>query len=174
MGETLAFAKGERRILIRRVYLHTFFEDLADQLQPDLAERGIRLELALRDRGIAHFDEEKMQRVFHNLARNAAEAIGENGGVCRLEVDRSDEGSLVLTFSDDGPGVSEEIRERLFESFTTHGKQGGTGLGLAIVQSIVEDHGGSVSFDSAPGRTSFRITLPQPQPRASSRPAAAE
>ena len=174
MGETLAFAKGERRILIRRVYLHTFFEDLAEQLKPELAERGIRLELALGDRGVAHFDEEKMQRVFHNLSRNAAEAIGDRGGVCRLEVDRSDGGDLVLTFADDGPGVSEEIRERLFESFTTHGKKGGTGLGLAIVQSIVEDHGGSVTVDSKPGRTAFQIVLPQPQPRSSARPAAAE
>jgi signal transduction histidine kinase len=115
-----------------------------------------------------------MQRVFHNLARNAAEAIGDQGGVCRLEVDRSENGHLVLTFSDDGPGVSEEIRGRLFESFTTHGKQGGTGLGLAIVRSIVEDHGGSVSVDSEPGRTAFTIVLPQPQPRVSTRPEAAE
>lgn len=174
MGETLAFAKGERRILIRRVYLHTFFEDLAEQLKPALDERGIRLELALSDRGIAHFDEEKMQRVFHNLARNAAEAIGDRGGVCRLEVERSESGDLVLTFADDGPGVSEEIRGRLFESFTTHGKKGGTGLGLAIVQSIVEDHGGSVTVDSEPGRTTFSIVLPQPQPRSSARPEAAE
>ena len=173
MGETLAFAKGERRILIRRVYLHSFFEDLADQLEPQLAEKGIRLELALNDRGIAHFDEEKMQRVFHNLARNAVEAIGEQGGVCRLRVDRSDDGALVLTFSDDGPGVSEEIRGRLFESFTTHGKKGGTGLGLAIVQSIVEDHGGNVSVESRPGHTAFTILLPQPQPRKSTRPPAA-
>ena len=60
------------------------------------------------------------------------------------------------------PGVSEEIRERLFESFTTHGKKGGTGLGLAIVQSIVEDHGGNVSVESMPGRTAFTIQLPQP------------
>jgi len=174
MGETLAFAKGERRILIRRVYLNTFFDDLVEQLTPALAERGIRLDLVLRDRGVAHFDEEKMLRVFHNLARNAAEAIGTDGGVCRLEVDRSPEGNLQLTFSDDGPGVSEEIRGRLFESFTTHGKQGGTGLGLAIVQSIVEDHGGSISVDSRPGQTTFKILLPQPQPRTSSRSAAAE
>ncbi|MDH3728255.1 MAG: ATP-binding protein, partial [Myxococcales bacterium] len=110
----------------------------------------------------------------HNLARNAAEAIGEEGGVCRLEVDRSDDGNLVLTFSDDGPGVSEEIHGRLFESFTSYGKQGGTGLGLAIVQSIVEDHDGSVSVDSKPGRTSFMIVLPQPQPKTAPRPAAAE
>jgi signal transduction histidine kinase len=174
MGETLAFAKGERRILIRRVYLHKFFEELADQLKLELAQRDVRLELVLRDRGVAHFDEEKMQRVFHNLARNAAEAIGDEGGICRLEVDRSDDGNLVLTFSDDGPGVSEEMRGRLFESFTTHGKQGGTGLGLAIVQSIVEDHGGSVSVDSEPGRTSFMIVLPQPRPSTNVRPAAAE
>ncbi len=174
MGETLAFAKGERRILIRRVYLHKFFEELADQLKLELAERDIRLELVLRDRGVAHFDEEKMQRVFHNLARNAAEAIGEEGGVCRLEVDRSEHGDLALTFSDDGPGVSEEIHGRLFESFTSYGKQGGTGLGLAIVQSIVDDHGGSVSVDSKPGCTSFKIVLPQPQPKTSTRPAAAE
>ena len=172
MGETLAFAKGERRILIRRVYLHNFFEELAEQLRPELAERGVRLDLVLRDRGVAHFDEEKMQRVFHNLARNAAEAIGDRGGVCRLEVDRTENENLMLTFSDDGPGVSEEIRGRLFESFTTHGKQGGTGLGLAIVQSIVEDHGGSVSVDSEPGRTAFTIVLPQP--RSTARPAAAE
>ena len=173
MGETLAFAKGERRILIRRVYLHTFFEDLAEQLKPDLAEKGIRLELVLHDRGVAHFDEEKMQRVFHNLARNAAEAIGDRGGVCRIEVDRTEEGSLALSFADDGPGVSEEIRHRLFESFTTHGKKGGTGLGLAIVQSIVEDHGGNVTVESHPGRTAFTILLPQPQPRKSTRPPAA-
>jgi signal transduction histidine kinase len=156
------------------VYLHSFFDDLAEQLRPELAERGIRLDLILNDRGVAHFDEEKMLRVFHNLARNAAEAIGEKGGVCRLEVDRAEDGNLILTFSDDGPGVSNEIRGRLFESFTTHGKQGGTGLGLAVVQSIVEDHGGSVSVDSEPGRTVFKIVLPQPQPRTSTRPAAAE
>ncbi|MDH3624189.1 MAG: GAF domain-containing protein [Myxococcales bacterium] len=174
MGETLAFAKGERRILIRRVYLHKFFEELADQLKIELAQRDIRLELVLRDRGVAHFDEEKMQRVFHNLARNAAEAIGEKGGVCRLEVDRSDDGNLVLTFSDDGPGVSEEIHGRLFESFTTYGKQSGTGLGLAIVQSIVDDHGGSISVDSKPGHTSFVIVLPQPQQGTKPRDAAAE
>ena len=156
---------NENGFAIRRVYLHAFFEDLVEQLKP---------ELALSDRGVAHFDEEKMQRVFHNLARNAAEAIGDQGGVCRLEVDRSESGDLVLTFADDGPGVSEEIRERLFESFTTHGKKGGTGLGLAIVQSIVEDHGGSVKVDSEPGRTAFSIVLPQPQPRSSARPTAAE
>lgn len=173
MGETLAFAKGERRVLIRRVYLHSFFEELADQLEPQLAEKRIRLELDLNDRGVAHFDEEKMQRVFHNLARNAVEAIGEQGGVCRLRVDRNDDGALVLTFSDDGPGVSEEIKGRLFESFTTHGKKGGTGLGLAIVQSIVEDHGGTVSVESEPGHTAFTILLPQPQPRKSTRPSAA-
>ena len=164
-GETLAFAKGERRMWVRKVYLHKFFEELAEQLRTELGEHGIALELVLRDRGVGHFDQEKMLRVFHNLARNAAEAIGADGGTCRLEVDRSDDGALVFTFSDDGPGVSEAILESVFESFTTHGKAGGTGLGLAIVRSIVEEHQGTVSLDSEVGRTSFTITIPQPEGR---------
>jgi signal transduction histidine kinase len=64
--------------------------------------------------------------------------------------------------SDNGPGISEEIRGRLFESFATFGKVGGTGLGLAIVRKIVQDHGGSIEVESRPGQTTFTLLLPQP------------
>ncbi len=159
--ETLAFARGDRKLWTRKVYLYKFFEELADQLGRELADRGIELTLELRDRGVARFDEEKIQRVLHNLARNAAEAIGDAGGRCSIVVDRDDAGALVIQFTDDGPGIPEAIRDRIFESFTTHGKQQGTGLGLAIVKTIVEDHGGTVDVESAPGRTVFTVRLPQ-------------
>ena len=58
--------------------------------------------------------------------------------------------------------MPEAIRERLFDSFATHGKAEGTGLGLAIVRQVVEDHGGSVSVSSEPGHTEFILRLPQP------------
>jgi signal transduction histidine kinase len=170
--ETLAFARGDRKLWVRKIYLHQFFEELAEQLRRELGERGIDVQLELRDRGTAQFDAHKVQRLVHNLARNAAEAIGERGGAFRIGVERrSDDGSLVLTCADDGPGVPDEIRERLFESFTTHGKAGGTGLGLAIAQKIVVDHGGTIGVQSEPGRTVFTITLPQPaQDRSTSSP----
>lgn len=159
--ETLAFARGDRKLWVRKVYLHKFFEDLAEQLRRDLEHRGIQLELDLRDRGVARFDQHKIQRAVHNLARNAAEAIGERGGRFTIRAERRQDGALIVTCVDDGPGVPEEIRERLFESFTTHGKTGGTGLGLAIVRKIVEDHGGSIRLETEPGRTAFVLTLPQ-------------
>ena len=159
--ETLAFARGDRKLWVRKVYLYKFFEEVAEQLRRELSERDIEVQLELRDRGVAHFDEQKIQRAVHNLARNAAEAIGDRGGRFTIAVDRSDDGTVELSFTDDGPGVPEEIRSRLFESFTTHGKREGTGLGLAIVRQIVEDHGGAISVESAPGRTCFTVTLPQ-------------
>lgn len=159
--ETLSFARGEHQLWVRKVYLRNFFQDLANQLRPELEDRNVRLELDLRDRGVAHFDAPKIQRAVHNLARNAAEALAGRGGTFTISVDRRDDGAVLLQFADDGPGVPEEIREQLFESFTTHGKRGGTGLGLAIVQKIVDDHGGAIDVQSEPGHTVFTIVLPQ-------------
>ncbi|MCS6798491.1 MAG: GAF domain-containing protein [Myxococcota bacterium] len=158
--QTLAFARGERTLWLRRVYLHRFFEELVEDLRRDLDDRGVRVELELADRGTAVFDPAAMQRAVTNLARNAAEAIGDRGGTFRIRVTRDDAGRLVLEFTDDGPGIPDAIRGRLFESFATHGKRQGTGLGLAVVRAIVEEHRGRIDVESRPGRTTFRIVLP--------------
>ncbi|MCA9616908.1 MAG: sensor histidine kinase, partial [Myxococcales bacterium] len=153
----------DRKLWVRKVYLHDFFEKLAEQLRRALGDR-VDVELELRDRGVAHFDAPKIQRAVHNLARNAAEAIAATGrrGTVRITVDKDDDGSLLLGCIDDGPGVPEAIKTRLFESFATHGKEGGTGLGLAIVRQIVEDHGGRIEVSSEPGQTVFALSIPQP------------
>jgi signal transduction histidine kinase len=159
--ETLAFARGDSQLWIRKVYLRAFFEELAEQLRKELRDRGVSLEIDVRDRGVAHFDAPKIQRAVHNLARNAVEAMQGGGGVFRIVVDRRPEdGMLVVELTDNGPGVPDEMFGQLFESFTTHGKSGGTGLGLAIVRKIVEDHGGAIEVRSRPGETTFTITLP--------------
>lgn len=160
--ETIAFARGDRSVWVRKVYLHRFFAELKEQLERELEGRGIEIGLELRDKGVARFDQHKIQRAVHNLARNAAEALGEEGGRFDIVVDRRrTDDALVLRFRDDGPGVPEEIRHALFDSFTTHGKQGGTGLGLAIVRKIVDDHDGTIRVRSEPGETEFEIVLPQ-------------
>jgi len=75
---------------------------------------------------------------------------------------------LVLTLTDEGPGVPPSIRDTVFEPFVTAGKKGGTGLGLAVTRRFVEDQGGTVELlprgpADAPG-ASFRIRLPLPAP----------
>jgi two-component system OmpR family sensor kinase len=77
----------------------------------------------------------------------------------------------VLTITDDGPGIDPALRPSLFERFTRGDDSrsrvaGSTGLGLAIVAAIVAAHGGEVDVESAPGRTAFRIVLPDESPSA--------
>jgi signal transduction histidine kinase/putative methionine-R-sulfoxide reductase with GAF domain len=158
--EVLEFARGERSILVRKVYLTRFFEDLGKQLHLELDGTGVELDLQLEDRGVARFDESKMTRVLHNLVRNAVEAMGSRGGTLTLRVGRED-GDLVVTVSDTGRGIPKEIEDKLFQSFVTSGKRGGTGLGLAIVKKIVDEHGGQISVKSTDHGATFVIRLPQ-------------
>jgi signal transduction histidine kinase/putative methionine-R-sulfoxide reductase with GAF domain len=158
--EVLEFARGERSILLRKVYLTKFFEDLEKQLLREIDGTGVQLVVELEDRGTARFDESKMTRVIHNLARNAVEAMGSYGGTLTVRVAR-DDGDLVVSVSDTGRGIPKEIEGKLFQSFVTMGKRGGTGLGLAIVKKIVDEHGGSISVDSSPRGATFTLRLPQ-------------
>jgi signal transduction histidine kinase len=159
--DILEFARGERSTLVRKVYLAKFFGDLKEQLQLQLARMGVELVIDLSDKGTARFDEGKILRVIHNLARNAAEAMSEKGGKFTIKVTRDKENNLVLTFSDTGPGIPKEIEHRLFQSFVTSGKKGGTGLGLAITKRIAEEHGGSISVRSTSKGATFTLRLPQ-------------
>jgi signal transduction histidine kinase len=157
--EILQFARGERELLVRNVYLNIFLPEMQEYLEREFAGRGIKLKLAAAYQGLARFDENKIARVIHNLARNAAQAMPDGGRftIATRQVD----GSLELSFADTGSGIPPEIAPHLFEAFVTRGKPDGTGLGLAIVKKAVEDHGGSVSFSSRPGRgTTFVIRLP--------------
>jgi signal transduction histidine kinase len=163
--EVLEFARGERSILVRKVYLQPFFESVREQLEPMLGRSNVELTMDIADKGTARFDEGKMLRVLHNLARNAAEALGERkkGRVTIRCVREKDD--LVVTVSDNGPGIPKEIEHRLFQSFVTSGKKGGTGLGLAIVKKIVEEHDGSVRVRSSTKGALFEIRLPQKKSR---------
>jgi len=60
---------------------------------------------------------------------------------------------------DDGPGIPEDIRERIFFPLVS-GREGGTGLGLTLAQTFIQQHGGLIECDSRPGRTDFCILLP--------------
>ncbi|MCA3013903.1 MAG: GAF domain-containing sensor histidine kinase [Myxococcaceae bacterium] len=157
--ETLAFARGEKSVLLRRVYLHVFMKELEEQLVREFDGSRVELRVVAGYTGAARFDENKVKRAILNLARNALDAMPEDGHFT-LSVEREGD-ELVFRASDTGPGVPEAIADKLFESFVTAGKQNGTGLGLAIVKKIVEEHGGQVSFKTEPGRgTTFEVRLP--------------
>jgi signal transduction histidine kinase/putative methionine-R-sulfoxide reductase with GAF domain len=159
--EVLAFARGDTDLVVRKVYVHRYVEELTTQLGAAVAGRAITFEVDARFDGVAYFDEQKLLRVFHNLARNAVEAMP-TGGKLNLVVDK-DGNELVWSVKDTGSGIPPELRGRLFELFAT-GKKGGTGLGLAIVKKIVDDHRGTVTCDSDATGTTFVIRLPIRRP----------
>lgn len=108
-------------------------------------------------------DREQIRQVWLNLAVNAFEAMNGEGTLVVRGV-AGEEGLCAVEFQDDGPGIAAEDLPRVGQPFFTT-KQGGTGLGLAIAQRIVERHGGSLSFESRPGRgTTVRVTLPADAP----------
>ena len=159
--EVLEFARGERTLFVRRVYLHKFFGDLRRQLELELTGKPIELKLNIDTKVVARFDEARLARAVHNLCRNAIEAM-DKGGVLTLK-SKLDGNDLLIAVSDNGPGIPPAIEHRLFQSFVTLGKEGGTGLGLAIVKKIVEEHGGSVKVKSSPKGATFELRLPQPE-----------
>ena len=157
--ETLAFARGEQDLLLRKVFLQTFVDEVAEFLTKDLEGKKVELKVQLNYKGSARMDESKIKRAIYNIARNAAQAMPE-GGKFTFAVDKEEE-FVVFRFTDTGGGIPEEISDRLFQSFVTSGKKDGTGLGLAIVKNVVEAHGGDVSFKSRQGKgTTFTLRIP--------------
>ena len=91
---------------------------------------------------------EPLRRAFANLLRNGSEAMRGRGTI-DVEV-RRDGGGLVVTIADHGPGIPDELRQRVFEPYFTT-KQDGTGLGLALVRQTIEAHSGTITVGETPG-----------------------
>lgn len=100
----------------------------------------------------------RVERVFLNLIGNAVEAMP-GGGEVRVTARRGD-GHILVCVADNGPGVPEHIREKLFQPFVTAGKRSGLGLGLALSRQTVLDHGGDLWLEPAPRGAHFCLRLP--------------
>lgn len=126
---------------------------------PELEKAGVALHVAVEEPlPLVAIDEAQIRQVLLNLLKNAREAVG-TGGHVRLEAGARDTG-VVVRVADDGPGMSEHDRARVFDLFYTT-KQHGSGLGLPLSQQIVVAHGGVIRCESAPGQGAmFEIWLP--------------
>jgi len=129
--------------------------------------QGTLIEVHSNGQNLAWFDPRKLERALYNLLLNACEAAPSSEGRVLVTVERTGK-AVTIAVSDNGPGIAEPIRDKLFHPFVSFGKENGTGLGLTVVQKIVHDHGGEVLQERTPdARTIFRITLPGRAPQGS-------
>lgn len=144
---------------LAEVDLETFLARTVEGHRDLAASRGITLIVGTRPASspLAQLDSSQLQRALDNLIINAIQNTPA-GGTITVDASRRDD-SLLLRVTDTGPGVAEDIRERLFEPFVT-GRADGTGLGLAIVREIARNHHGNVHLARNIGGAVFEIEIP--------------
>lgn len=138
------------------------FERVREVLAADLARLRARVDLRDESDGARlHGDPAQLTQLLLNLVQNALAAAVDAGRAPWIELAAvAVDGEVALEVSDNGCGIAEEARERVFEVFYST-KKGGTGLGLAIVRRIAQNHGGRVEIESKPGQgATFRVLLP--------------
>jgi signal transduction histidine kinase len=136
----------------------------------EAAIRAIRLRPEFREIGIeassigiveGAYDLRRLERVFHNLLLNACEAVDLHSGKVSIDV-RTAADHAEIRIRDNGRGIPDSFKAKVFDPFFTEGKANGTGLGLTVAQKIVEDHGGSLRLESSSASgTVFLVILPR-------------
>ncbi|MCX6144561.1 MAG: ATP-binding protein [Ignavibacteriales bacterium] len=157
--EILDFSRGVSAANIQELEFEQVMSSVLDFIEKDLSKNNVQLVRSTRFEGKVKMDQDKMIRVFYNLASNARDAMPQGGSLVVL-TERSN-GNVKIEFTDSGSGMPEEVRARIFEPFMTYGKKHGTGLGMAIVKKVIDDHHGKIEIDSEMGKgTTIRILLP--------------
>ncbi len=149
----------QRKPLRQPVDLNDILRKTLAVVHPHLQARGVTVRQSFeQDIGPLSLDTGQMQQVFLNLITNAVQAMPE-GGHLTIETRRVDD-QVSVSISDTGEGISPEDEGHIFDPFYTT-KTSGTGLGLSVSLGIVEEHGGQITVESAPGGgCTFTVWLP--------------
>jgi len=143
---------------------HFTWVELLEQVQRSIKHQLTSKGVTLESPGPADLwitaDQEQMRLALLNLVLNAIEAVPENGRIVLLAEESNDSNEIILSMTDNGPGIAPEDLSQIFEPYFTK-RPGGTGLGLALVRRIVEKHGGRIRAQNQPeGGARFEIRLP--------------
>jgi signal transduction histidine kinase len=160
-ADLMEFSKGESKLAIAPTTTTAFLDQFKNLNEICLNPAGIDVRFEAAPAPV-EIDAMRLQRVLQNLVTNAIDALHGIPEPC-IEIKAAvEQATFFLLVKDNGPGIPPVIQNRIFEPFVTHGKSKGIGLGMAIVRNIVVAHGGTITFDTAPGKgTTFLVSLPQ-------------
>ena len=163
-----AFARDSTGDPFEPVEIHRLVQDTLALSAERFRNKGVVLEIEPLPRGLSvECRSSQISQVLMNLLNNAMDAVlgVPQRSARRVRIGAVDGGTMVdVVVSDSGPGIPDELREKVMQPFFTTKPVGeGTGLGLSISKGIVESHHGTLDFTSSPGATAFRIRLPKEQ-----------
>lgn len=168
IDEILTYARleqGTPNIEFKPVRVTELCQQLRDELETIRGETDIRVDSELPALEV-EAEERYLHRVLQNLVTNALRYAK---SVIVMQVEEGSDGDIVIHVDDDGPGIPEHERERVFKPFarldkSRHRASGGYGLGLSIVKRIIDWHGGDIRVDASPlGGARFTVVLPRTQ-----------
>jgi len=149
------------RLKVRELDAASLVDEVAALVAAHAGEQGVRLEVRVQGEGetTLNADGEQLKTCFSNLMINALQAMP-NGGALGVTL-RPEPSQLVIEFTDTGHGIPPGEIEQIFEPYYST-KDTGIGLGLPLTRKIIEEHGGTISVTSEPGRgTTFTVALPR-------------
>lgn len=138
--------------------LEPVVSDVLRLLDPEFVHRRVTCRREFQPAPEVRLDPRRFPRVIMNLCRNAIQAMPE-GGTLTVSIAPTSGGGARVIVRDSGPGLSDEVKVRLFEPFVST-KPGGVGLGLVITKRLVEEHGGRLDVGSDSGGSTFTVSLP--------------
>ncbi|TEU00421.1 MAG: cyclic nucleotide-binding domain-containing protein [Candidatus Stahlbacteria bacterium] len=159
--DILEFGRDKRSINIQKINLSWFFNEIVELFTGSIDRDKIKLNVNVPEELEGYFDLSKMKRVFLNLLKNSSEAIQGEG---KIDIEAKEiKNGIIITVSDNGKGIPENIIDRIFDPFFTYGKSG-SGLGMTVVKKVVEDHNGKIEVKSKEGKgTTYTITISYPE-----------
>ena len=159
-NDMLTFSR-DRRPDLADCDLDGLIHDIGELMTPAAEERRIRLTVAGAGLDPVLADEALLHRAVLNVVTNAMDAAGgSEDAAVELRTRRSGEMAEIVV-RDNGPGLTDDAKQRVFNLFESSKGAGGTGIGLAVSQKILREHGGSIEVDSRPGEgATFRLQLP--------------
>jgi len=159
--DMLAYSK-ERKPDLQPCYINEVCKEAAELCHDRIRTKHGKLQLQL-DPKLPRIlaDPQGIHRCLLNLLTNAIDALNEEGGEVKVSTHKQGDSEVLIAVADNGGGIPENIRKRIFDVFfSTKGSQG-TGLGLAVTKKIIEEHGGNIEVESREGQgTKFVICLP--------------
>ena len=157
--EILDFSKGQSSMNIQELDFAEVMNSVLDFIQKDLEKNKVELVRKTGFTGKVKMDQDKIVRVFYNIASNARDAMPQGGSLTVITEKHND--FVKIDFKDSGTGMPEEVKRRIFEPFMTFGKKHGTGLGMSIVKKVIDDHKGRIDIESEMGKgTTIHVYLP--------------